>query len=93
MTPPARDSYKELGDTLDSIPFNRAHGLLIFMVALGALFDAVEQYNVGYVAPILRDLWGISETQVGLLATFTFGGLAVGAVSYTHLTLPTICSV
>jgi len=75
-----RERYRQLSDILDNIPFNRTHGLLIFMIALGALFDAVEQYNVGYVAPVLTELWGISSTQVGLLTTFTFGGMAVGSL-------------
>ncbi len=75
-----RERYQRLSNILDNIPFNRAHGLLIFMIALGALFDAVEQYNSGYVAPVLTDLWGISSGQVGLLTTFTFGGMAIGSL-------------
>lgn len=75
-----RERYRRLGHIIDEIPFNRAHVLLIFMVALGTLFDAVEQYNAGYVAPVLTNLWGISSSQVGLLTTFTFGGMAVGSL-------------
>ena len=75
-----KERYRRLSDILDEIPFNRAHGLLIFMIALGALFDAVEQYNVGYVAPVLTELWGIDASQVGLLTTFTFGGMALGSL-------------
>lgn len=75
-----KERYRRLSNILDEIPFNRAHGLLIFMIALGALFDAVEQYNVGYVAPILTELWGITPGQVGLLSTFTFGGMALGSL-------------
>jgi len=75
-----KERYRRLSNVIDDIPFNRAHGLLIFMIALGALFDAVEQYNAGYVAPVLAELWGISPGQVGLLTTFTFGGMAIGSL-------------
>jgi hypothetical protein len=37
-----RERYQRLSNIIDGIPFNRAHGLVIFMIALGALFDAVE---------------------------------------------------
>ena len=43
-----------------------------------------------------QDLHGQSATLMEQLAThgaILFRGCGVGAVSYTHLTLPTICSV
>ncbi len=72
--------HRHLAEVLDAIPFNRAHSTLIFLIALGAIFDAVEQYNIGYAAPILVKLWGISSAEVGLLTTFTFGGMALGSL-------------
>ena len=75
-----QDRHRRLAKVLDEIPFNGAHVWLIFLVALGAIFDAVEQYNVGYAAPILTKVWGITSGQVGLLGTFTFGGMALGSL-------------
>jgi MFS family permease len=80
MTEMIKERYRRLSDILDGIPFNVAHVLLIFLIALGAIFDAVEQYNVGYAAPVLSKLWGITPSQVGLLTTFTFGGMALGSL-------------
>lgn len=80
MTEPIKARYRQLSNILDSVSFNRAHTLLIFLVALGAIFDAVEQYNAGYAAPALTKLWGITPSQVGLLTTFTFGGMALGSL-------------
>jgi hypothetical protein len=54
-----QDRYRRLANVLDEIPFNGAHVWLIFLIALGAIFDAVEQYKVGYATPILTKLWGI----------------------------------
>ncbi|MGH3501442.1 MAG: MFS transporter [Nocardioidaceae bacterium] len=72
--------YAQLARSLDRIPMRGAHYWIIVLVAFGALFDAIEQYNVGYAAPLLIDQWGISKIQVGLLTTFTFGGMAIGAL-------------
>ena len=75
-----QDRHRRLAQVLDGIPFNKAHVTLIFLVALGAVFGAVEQYNIGYAAPFLIKQWGISSGQVGLLSTFTFGGMALGSL-------------
>lgn len=71
---------RELGAALDSIPFRRAHVLILVLVAFGALFDAIEQYNVGLAAPQIAAQWALSNTQVGLLTTLTFAGMALGSL-------------
>lgn len=74
------DLYRQLSSAIDRVPFKRTHIIIIFMIGVGALFDAIEQYNVGYAAPFLVKHWGLSTTEVALLTTFTFAGLAVGSV-------------
>jgi MFS family permease len=73
-------AMRELADALDRIPFRRAHVWILVLVAFGALFDAIEQYNVGLAAPLIADQWNLSGTQVGLLTTLTFAGMAVGSL-------------
>lgn len=73
-------AYGELGDALDRIPFRRAHVLILVLVASGALFDAIEQYNVGLAAPLIAKQWSLSNAQVGLLTTLTFAGMALGSL-------------
>lgn len=75
-----KSRFDRLAEVLDSLPMNRAQWTIILLVSLGALFDAVEQYNSGYAAPSLIKVWGISATQVGLLTTVTFGAMAVGSL-------------
>jgi len=70
----------ELADALDRIPFRRAHVWILVLVAFGALFDAIEQYNVGLAAPLIADQWDLSGAQVGLLTTLTFAGMAAGSL-------------
>ncbi len=71
---------RRLGQALDAIPFRRVHVLILVLVALGALFDAIEQYNVGLAAPLIAAHFALSKAQVGLLTTLTFAGMAVGSL-------------
>jgi MFS family permease len=80
VTSQIKRQFEKLGTVLDSVAFGSVHRWLIFLVALGAIFDAVEQYNAGYAAPLLVKQWHISNGQVGLLTTFTFGGMALGSL-------------
>jgi MFS family permease len=73
-------AQRQLGAALDRIPFRRAHVLILVLVAFGALFDAIEQYNVGLAAPLIAAQWELSNAQVGLLTTVTFAGMAVGSL-------------
>lgn len=73
--------YGQLATTLDKIGFTRTHKLIILLVAFGALFDGIEQFNIGYAAPALQHLWGLSGAQIGLLSTATFGGLTLGCLA------------
>jgi putative MFS transporter len=54
--------------------------LILVLVACGALFDAIEQYNVGLAAPLIAAQWELSNAQVGLLTTLTFAGMAIGSL-------------
>ncbi|MGY1705735.1 MFS transporter [Geodermatophilus sp. SYSU D00697] len=73
-------AMRELADALDRIPFRRAHVWILVLVAFGALFDAIEQYNVGLAAPLIAEQWDLSGAQVGLLTTLTFAGMAIGSL-------------
>src|ERR1700754_2806331 len=73
-------AQRQLGAALDRIPFRRVHVVVLVLVASGALFDAIEQYNVGLAAPLIAAQWSLSNAQVGLLTTLTFAGMAIGSL-------------
>lgn len=75
-----REVLGRLGRVIDAIPMNRAHLLIIMMIGLGTLFNAIEQYNVGYAGPYLADFWSLDPNDVALLTTFTFAGVTVGSI-------------
>lgn len=76
----ARRLHEQLAAAMDKIGLGRAQKIVILLVAIGTIFDAIEQFNVAYAAPSIAKLWGLSGTEVGLLSTATFGGVALGCL-------------
>lgn len=72
--------HGELARAMDRMVFTSAQRTILILVAIGTVFDAIEQFNVAYAAPSLTALWHLTGTQVGLLSTATFGGVAVGCL-------------
>lgn len=72
--------FDQLNAAVDRMPMTGAHYRLFIIIAAGSMFNAIEQYNVGYAAPILTSQWGLTQTAVGLLSTVTFAAMAVGAL-------------
>jgi len=72
--------YDQLNLAVDRMPMTGAHYRLFLIIAAGSMFNAIEQYNVGYAAPILTDYWDLTQTAVGFLSTVTFAAMALGAL-------------
>jgi len=70
----------ELDRALDDIGVTRSHKTIIFLILIGCLFDAFEQNAVGIVGPMLREQWGLTATDIGLLNTVTFACAAIGRI-------------
>ena len=54
--------------------------------------QVVAHNGIGFDAPILKKVWGVGIPDNSLVDTLVMSRL-YKPVSYTHLTLPTICSV
>lgn len=72
--------HSQLASAMDTIGLGRAQKIIILLVAIGTIFDAIEQFNIGYAAPAIKRVWALQDFQVGLLSTATFGGVAVGCL-------------
>ncbi len=72
--------YGELDESVDKIGITPAHYKIFTLVALGSLFNAVEEYNVGYAAPHIVKQWNVSQFSIGLLSAVTFIAMAVGSL-------------
>ena len=74
-------------DKLNQVNSEGARGQFTIGLLLGAVWSPC-------VGPTLGGAIGLAASGENLLqATFTMLAFGLGAVSYTHLTLPTICSV
>lgn len=49
-----------LGNRLDRLPLSAFHRRLVLALAGMILFEWVETYAFAFVAPALRDQWGLS---------------------------------
>lgn len=66
-------------DRLDRLPFNRQHGRLLVASGVGWALDAMDVGLISYVMAVLARQWSMSATQVSLLGSIGFVGMAVGA--------------
>ena len=69
---------RELELALNKIGTTRAHKTIIALILIGCFFDAIEQNTIGIAAPMLRAQWALTNTDIGLLNTITFGTAAAG---------------
>jgi len=71
-----------LGHRLDRLPLRRFHRRLVIALAGMILFEWVETYAFAFVAPALRDQWGLSLSTVAVVAGFgQLGAFAGGVLS------------
>lgn len=70
--------FRELESALNKIGVTPAHKTIVFLVLVGALFDSFEQNTIGVAGPLLRQQWGLTNVDIGLLNTITFGSAAIG---------------
>lgn len=78
-------SSRELGEKIDSL--NRIPlklGILV-AISLASFFTYYDVSNYAYVSPVLRNIWGISDTQVAAGASLTVVGYVIGAILITLL--------
>ncbi len=68
-------------ERLDRLPFTREHGKLVAGSGLGWALDAMDVGLISFVmaALVAQEQWGITTTQVSLIGSIGFVGMALGA--------------
>lgn len=79
-------STSNVGEALDRIGLTRAHKTILLLILTGGFFNVFEQSGAAVTGPSLQAVWGLSDSQVALVATATFiamvvGGLVAGVVA------------
>ncbi|MGO4740994.1 MFS transporter [Bosea sp. 2KB_26] len=69
---------RQLETAFSRIGVTGAHRKILALVLIGCLFDSFEQNTIGVAGPLLRQHWGLTGADIGLLNTITFGSAAIG---------------
>jgi putative MFS transporter len=66
-------------ERLDRLPFTREHGRLVVGSGIGWALDAMDVGLISFVMAALAVQWSLSTTQLSLIASIGFAGMALGA--------------
>lgn len=79
------EENKVLTNYFDGVKINSKHIRIVILVALGILFEIMDNYNFSFVAPTLMKQWGISVAQIGKINSVFFIGMLVGGLIFGYL--------
>jgi putative MFS transporter len=64
---------------IERLPLSRFHLMLLIIGGLGYLFDGLDSSSLAFILPMVKQEWGLSSSQVGLVASSTYIGYFFGA--------------
>lgn len=64
---------------IERLPLSRFHLMLLMIGGLGYLFDGLDSSSLAFILPMVKQAWGLSSSQVGLVASSTYIGYFFGA--------------
>uniref|UniRef100_A0ACD5UMI4 Uncharacterized protein n=1 Tax=Avena sativa TaxID=4498 RepID=A0ACD5UMI4_AVESA len=71
--------YYTTDDALSHVGFGRFQALVLAYAGVGWTAEAMEIMMLSFVGPSVKDEWGISGQQEGLITSVVFAGMIVGA--------------
>ncbi|GHF27243.1 MFS transporter [Amycolatopsis deserti] len=66
---------------LDRLPLSRPHYLLLLIGGLGYTFDGMDSAVVAFLLPSAKEVWGLSNGELGLIGSATPFGFLFGAIA------------
>lgn len=79
MQDPTNAPPAALADRLDTLPFTRKHGRVLFGSGLGWALDAMDVGLISFIIAALAQQWQLDKSETGLIASIGFAGMAIGA--------------
>lgn len=64
---------------LDSLKFNRFHGLVLSLIGITLIFDGYDAQIIQYIMPPVMKEWNLSPVKLGSIASYGFFGLMIGS--------------
>lgn len=77
------DNRKTIKNYFDETPFTKKHLHVIILLAIAMIFEQADNYNFSFVAPVLRQEWGISIQQVGYVNSCFAIGMLIGTFGFS----------
>lgn len=75
------DRYS-VDEALSGAGFGRYQYWVLGYAGLGYLVDAMEVMILSFIGPSVKSIWGLSDSEEGLITTVVFTGMLVGAYSW-----------
>lgn len=66
-------------ERLDRLPFTRKHGRLLVGSGIGWALDAMDVALISFIMAALGIAWNLSDTELSVVASIGFVGMAIGA--------------
>lgn len=70
--------YYTTDDALSQVGFGRFQALVLAYAGVGWTAEAMEIMMLSFVGPSVKDEWGISGQQEGLITSVVFAGMIIG---------------
>lgn len=70
-----------IADRIENLPFSTFHRRLLLMGGLGYCFDAMDLAVIAFVLPVLTTQWSLSSVEAGVLASSSYIGVLLGALT------------
>jgi putative MFS transporter len=70
----------QLAARLQRIPTSRATWMLVILAAGALVIEALDIGSLSIILPVVKGLWHLSPTQVGILAASSALGIAIGMI-------------
>ena len=70
---------KLIKNFFDDTPISKRHFMMILIIAIAFVFEQADNYNFTYVAPALRQSWGLTVQDIGKINTWFAVGMLIGS--------------
>ncbi|MBP2641004.1 MAG: major facilitator superfamily 1 [Firmicutes bacterium] len=75
-----------INNYFDGLPVSTVHKILFFIIMMSYFFEQMDNWNFGFIAPVLMKNWGLTMADIGKVNFYyflamTLGGLTGGVIS------------
>lgn len=75
----------ELGEKIDGLKKIPLGPGVIIAISLASFFSYYDVTNYAYISPVLRNVWGVTDSEIAAGASLTVVGYVAGAIGITLL--------